>query len=255
MIHDYNMTEYVLEVINDMLRPPPPYDCGGGAQKLYIKIDKNGNVDIKSQHISICSGHPNQYYGISDVLIINDDIPIPNYIITMLKELLPSTACQYTKLYQDHYNNVISCIKILKKELKALAFNPQNENDIKLQLTYSTTQNGILKEEIIGMEKKIKNIQTSYFDTLKDNEKIKEENKQLLAKIEQLKNEMKIKPITKSKPSNAYSNNKIEQPPRIHSLQNCWSNPGGATIYTQTNAQNRMVYNEDSGIYEPEENV
>ena len=23
-----------------MLRPPPPYDCGGGAQKLYIKIDK-----------------------------------------------------------------------------------------------------------------------------------------------------------------------------------------------------------------------
>jgi hypothetical protein len=252
------MTEYVLEVINDLLRPPPPYDCGGGAQKLYIKIDKNGNVDIKSQHISICSGHPNQYCAISDVLIINDDIPIPNYIITMLKELLPSTACQYTKLYQDHYNNVISCIKILKKELKALAFNPQNEKDIKIQLKYSTTQNGILKEEIIGMEQKIKNIQTSYFDTLKDNEKIKEENKQLLAKIEELKNNTTIKPPNTKKGNNtsiSYSNNKIEQPPRIHSLQNCWSNPGGATIYTQSNAQNKMVYNEDSGIYEPEENV
>ena len=36
-----------------------------------------------------------------------------------------------------------------------------------------------------------------------------------------------------------------------HSLQDCYHNPGGATIYTKANAMNRMVFNPLLGIYEP----
>jgi hypothetical protein len=38
-----------------------------------------------------------------------------------------------------------------------------------------------------------------------------------------------------------------------HSLQDCYHNPGGATIYTKANAMNRMVFNSLLGIYEPGE--
>ena len=38
-----------------------------------------------------------------------------------------------------------------------------------------------------------------------------------------------------------------------HSLQDCYHNPGGATIYTKANAMNRMVFNPLLGIYEPGE--
>jgi len=36
-----------------------------------------------------------------------------------------------------------------------------------------------------------------------------------------------------------------------HSLENCYHNPGGATVYTKANAMNRMVFNPLLGIYEP----
>lgn len=239
------MTEYVLEIINDLLRPPPPYDCAGSAEKLYIKIDKNGNVEIKAQGISICSGHPNQYYEIRDVLIINDNIPIPNYIINMLKVLLPSTSCNYTGLYRQHYHNVIESIKIIKRELEELCCNPQNITDIKMKLEYSITENNILKKEIKNMKSKIKNIQTSYFDILNDNEKLKKENIELLEYISELKHKKNSMP----KKNCIHDNNTPS-----NNLSNCWNNPGGATIYTKSNASNRMVYNETSGIYEPDEN-
>jgi hypothetical protein len=38
-----------------------------------------------------------------------------------------------------------------------------------------------------------------------------------------------------------------------NSLQDCYHNPGGATIYTKANAMNRMVFNPLLGIYEPGE--
>jgi hypothetical protein len=39
-----------------------------------------------------------------------------------------------------------------------------------------------------------------------------------------------------------------------HGLYGCFHNPGGATICTKANAMNRMVFNPLSGIYEPGEN-
>ncbi len=38
---------------------------------------------------------------------------------------------------------------------------------------------------------------------------------------------------------------------QAHSLEDCYHNPGGATVYTKANAMNRMVFNPLSGIYEP----
>jgi hypothetical protein len=251
------MSEYVLDVVNDMLRPPPPYDCASNAVKMYIKIDNHGNVEIKQQGISICSGHPNQYCQINDVLIINDNIPIPDYIIEILKVLLPSTGCQYTKLYIEHYQNVISCIKILKEQLKKNVRNPENEKDVLLKLKYSTTKNEMLEKELREMENKIKNIQTSYFDMLKDNEKLKEENKSLHEEVVLLRDKNKL---LVEKKYNKYENKIIDRsmnysyhnertPPKT--LHNCWTNPGGATIYTTERAANKMVYNDETGIYEP----
>jgi hypothetical protein len=39
-----------------------------------------------------------------------------------------------------------------------------------------------------------------------------------------------------------------------HAQNDCFHNPGGATICTKANAMNRMVFNPLSGIYEPGEN-
>lgn len=50
-------------------------------------------------------------------------------------------------------------------------------------------------------------------------------------------------------PSKSYLEYKPAQyEPRT--LNNCWHNPGGASICTQSNAMNPMVYNPASGIYE-----
>ena len=310
------MTEYVLEIVNDLLRGTPPYDCAGSAEKLYIKIDKNGNVDIKSQNISICSGHPNEYYQIRDVLVINDNIPIPDHIINMLKQLLPSNGCQYTQLYRSHYYNVIECIKILKAELHELAHNPSPEiyNETKFKMIM--TKNKILEKEFSEMEERNTHLETNCDTALKDNRKIKQENIELQEKIKKLDNELRelrrtiapkptilfgggssrreqkqeprqmtcdatLKDNAKIKRENAELREKMtkldeelritiapkptilfgggssrreqKQEPR-QNLRDCWSNPGGATVFTQSNAQNRMVYNPDTGIYAPEEN-
>jgi len=64
------------------------------------------------------------------------------------------------------YKNIKRTIK--KKNVR----NPENEKDVKLKLKYSTTKNEMLEKELREMENKIKNIQKSYFDMVKDNEKI-----------------------------------------------------------------------------------
>lgn len=258
------MTEYVIDIVNDLLRDPPPYHCAGSAEKLYIKIDKNGNVDIKSQRISICSGHPNEYCQIQDVLVINDNIPIPDHIINMLKQLLSSKGCQYTQLYRSHYYNVIECIKILKAELHELTHNPSSsELYNKTQIKMIITKNKILEKEFAEMEQRNSHLETTCDTALKDNQKIKQENIEqenieLQEKIKKLDNELReLRRTIAPKPTILFgggsSRREQKQEPR-QNLRHCWSNPGGATVFTQSNAQNRMVYNPDTGIYAPEEN-
>jgi len=135
----------------------------------------------------------------------------------------------------------------MKTSLKELSNNPQDAKDIKTQLEFSLNKNELLEKQLTEMENKIKNIQTAYFDTLKDNEKLKEEINRLKEKNKNLENDMKNKKDT------VYVNVPVENP-KPRSLRDAFHNPGGATIYTKSNAANRMVYNEDTELWEHEEN-
>uniref|UniRef100_A0A6C0JKE7 Uncharacterized protein n=1 Tax=viral metagenome TaxID=1070528 RepID=A0A6C0JKE7_9ZZZZ len=114
------MTDYLIDItLKDIT------DLGNTNYNLFIKIDKNGNVDIKQQYIHLRSGcEGNEYSRISDLLIINDNIPIPSCMINMLKNLfsLPNSpilpnAISRLPLNMRHYENVIESIKILKNDI------------------------------------------------------------------------------------------------------------------------------------------
>ena len=88
------MATYVLDFVTGEYRDYPPsqgtYACN--MWKYYFKIDTYGNVHIKEQGIGVCSGHSNQYYNPTDLLVINDNIPIPSYLIDTLKPFYISNA-------------------------------------------------------------------------------------------------------------------------------------------------------------------
>jgi len=109
------MTDYIIDVIIDHILEN---DCSSHTgTKLYIKIDKNGNVDIKKQNIHYQQGIHNQYSRIWDELVINDNIPIPTYMIDMLKKLFSLPTSSRFRLHLNHYENVIASIKILKEDI------------------------------------------------------------------------------------------------------------------------------------------
>ena len=58
--------------------------------------------------------------------------------------------------------------------MKKIVENPQDNLDIKTQLDTFISKTNLQQENIVGLEKKIENIQTSYFDILNDNKKLKE---------------------------------------------------------------------------------
>jgi len=120
------MTDYLIDItLKDIT------DCTSGYTNttnynLFIKIDKNGNVDIKQQYIHLRSGCAggSELSPIWDLLIINDNIPIPSYMINMLKHLLSlpnspklQNAISRLPLNMRHYENVIESIKILKNDI------------------------------------------------------------------------------------------------------------------------------------------
>ena len=90
---------------------------------FYIKIDKNGNVDIQKKVVMSNITHgPNTY------VKINDNIPIPSYIINMIKnsfckpnetikKLPGGTHFAGNDLNLHHYENAIENIIILKEDI------------------------------------------------------------------------------------------------------------------------------------------
>lgn len=109
------MTEYIIDIIIDNIREN---DYGNTkSEKLYVKIDKNGNVDIKKQYKHHRVGIKDEYGSIFDVLIINDNVSIPSYMIEVLKKLFsPPNSTRYL-LHANHYENVIESLKILKENI------------------------------------------------------------------------------------------------------------------------------------------
>jgi hypothetical protein len=234
------MSEYVID-----------YETGNtqqeyGSQSMFnshIKIDKYGNVNIKCQDVYQQQNAGITYYPWYEVLSINDNIPFPSYFENILKTIINNKRLPY----YAGWNYIIDLIKLFKNNIKELSNNPQDVKDTKTRLEFSLNKNELLETQLTEMEQKLKNIQTAYFDTLKDNEKLKEEINRLKEKNKNIENELKNKKDT------IYVNVPVENPKPI-SLKNAFHNPGGATIYTNSNAANRMVYNEDTEVWEPEEN-
>jgi hypothetical protein len=257
--------------------------------KYHFQIDSRGNVKI--QHI--CEDWRGWNYPGQTRLSIVDNIPIPSYLIDMLKELISfSEPPTYSSGFWD--KNVINVFNKIKSGLKELANNPLDAADIKSQLGFSMNKNEILQNELKEMEQKCKNIQAAYVDTLKDNEKIKQEKAALNEKLKKEIDDLKatntkitatsqshaaavkcllsqklalLEELEKSRTTRHYTSEfEPEFGPEFepefgdkfktdythtHSLQDCYHNPGGATIYTKANAMNRMVFNSLLGIYEP----
>jgi len=213
-------------------------------------IDTNGNVFVKQSEVNYTDPAPPPT---KELFSIIDNIKIPDYIIDLLNHLIKGCpkysyrdgvgggrgngACRYEKVEM-----FFEIVKQVKKSIKEMTTNPQNQEDIKNQLEFTITKNELIETQLLEMDKKIKNIQTAYFDALKDNEKIKDENILLKEQINTLENKIKNTPPT------TY----IKVPhDNIPTSFECAE--GFGSSYTRSNAQNRMVFNKNTGIYEQEE--
>jgi Txe/YoeB family toxin of Txe-Axe toxin-antitoxin module len=224
--------------------------CWGTNYTHEFIIDTNGNVFVKEgqTHYSNPTPPPTK-----ELFSIIDNIKLPDYIIDLLNHLIkgnapkcnPSngvgggsgnTACRHERVAM-----FFEIVKQVKKSIKEITLNPQNQEDIKYQLEFTITKNELIEKQLLEMEQKIKNIQTAYFDTLKDNEKLQDEHKLLKEQIIKLENTIKNTPPT------TYIKVPYDTPPSTTFGYSGWG--------TKSNAQNRMVYNKNTGIYEPEEDA
>lgn len=206
--------------------------------KYFFQIDGNGNVNISEKTSCKNDGSGGEK---KNILSINDNIPIPKYLINIIKALILQVTFQqidtinrnrgygnvehniiqvsaiksdrgiYDHVYQKYWVIVIDTIKRIKHEVKEIVENPQDNLDIKTQLDTYISKTILQQENIVDLEKKIENIQTAYFDTLNDNKKLKEliktkNNKQTELEIE---NNRLLQELNNIKQLNEY--NKKEQ--------------------------------------------
>jgi hypothetical protein len=244
--------------------------------KYSYQIDSRGNVKI--QHMS-------KYWGdswhVNTALSVIDNVPVPAYLVDMLKELVTyrhNDGPTWDSGFWD--KNAINAFNKIKSGLKELANNPLDATDVKSQLDFSMNKNEMLQNELNEMEQKIKNVQAAYVDTLKDNEKLKQEKTYMNEKLKKEIEDLKVKnakiteaylkisadvarvaseklelELAKSRTMRHYTEPEFGNAFKTDHAQNdCFHNPGGATICTKANAMNRMVFNPLSGIYEPGEN-
>ena len=230
------MTEFLLDIETHAQRNH--YDHHYGHTKYFFQIDVNGNVNISEQYAE-STGTPRGEK--KNILSINDNIPVPKYFINIIKPLIIQQSLEkldnykrnrdifsssfdissqsavksdrgnYDNVYKKYWEMVIDVIKRMKQEIKELVENPQDNLDIKTQLDTFISKTNLQQENIVELEKKIENIQKSYFDTLNDNKNLKEiikskDNKQTELEIE---NNRLLQELNHRKQSDEY--NKIEQ--------------------------------------------
>ena len=212
--------------------------------KYHYQVDSRGNVKI--QHMMKHETEGNDSWKCITRLSVVDNIPIPAYLINMLKELIKNPT----------YRSVINVFNDIKSGLKELANNPLNATDIKSQLDFSMSKNEILQKEIEDLKVKNTKITEAYWKSAADVVRISSEKLALeLAKPKVMHHyTSEFGPEFEPEFSDTFKTDYTHTPhtPHTpHSLQDCYHNPGGATIYTKANAMNRMVFNPLLGIYEP----
>jgi hypothetical protein len=190
------MTTYILDIQTGAFKNQEMGINGytGGYVKYFFKIDINGNVDI-SKKFSFNS-HDFDRTPIQTVISINDNIPIPDYFIRIIKSLINLITLEEMErftlnknrydspkhpvgrnnheLTERYWEIVVDTIKRIKQEVKELVETPQGILDVKTQLNTYVSKIKQQEETILELNKKIENIQTVYFDALNDNKKLKE---------------------------------------------------------------------------------
>lgn len=103
----------LLEITTADVCLPPPYGEGRQSQKYYIVISKTA-IDIKRRFTNHQSGHGSQLGAINDFMHLK--VSIPEFMIQMIKALLPHSCGQFEPLCIGHYINVFNALEVLSKE-------------------------------------------------------------------------------------------------------------------------------------------
>jgi vacuolar-type H+-ATPase subunit I/STV1 len=191
------MAEYIIEKLTGEKR------LWEGQYKIFLfKIDKYGNTDITSKSVTNGLGGRGEGRWNTE-LSINDNIPIPNYLIETIQKLLHPVS--EIMSYASYFDNLIEVIKQLKTSLKEMSNNPKGKKDTKTQFELSLNKNARLESQLESslnknklleteltkakqMEERNKYIQTTYID---DNQKLTEQITKLNEKIKTIENELK----------------------------------------------------------------
>jgi len=112
------MNENIIDITIDNIKQKEN-DIFLTRQTLFVKIDARGNVKIQKQIIYVNWYLPFQCYpyrksNLIDVLVINDNVEIPDYLINTIKKLFT----EQKNFYLPHYQTIIESIKILKHSLR-----------------------------------------------------------------------------------------------------------------------------------------
>jgi hypothetical protein len=219
------MTSYVVDIKRAARKHPHDYD-----DVIYhFQIDINGNVCIKK-------ASKDGYCRECDCITINDNIPIPTYLIKIIELLIKGISLNEelsykrallnpimgtpklyvgtplsVSLYEKHFELVADTIIRIKTWLKEITENPKEHLDLEQQLNSYIAKSKLQQEHILEVEKKIENLQTAYVDTLNDNKKIKEMNTALKTRISELEIKLneEISKTNNKKQLDEY--NKLEQ--------------------------------------------
>ena len=105
------------KVIHSRYEPPQQSVFWTRHDTYWIKIDSLGNVNIKTKSTTSYSGGSDHTTPIGDLLVINDNIPIPDYLIETLKTLIDGFTDAHYNHYR-HWRSIIATIKKLKEGLK-----------------------------------------------------------------------------------------------------------------------------------------
>ena len=121
------MSDYIIDITIENI---PEQDHGEPRiLTLYIKIDKNGNVDIQKKIVTrMPPWGAYETHEPHPFIIINDNIPIPSYLINIIKNSFSQRVYETivagvgsnatnSSLNYRHYLNAIENIIILKEEL------------------------------------------------------------------------------------------------------------------------------------------
>ena len=92
-----------------------------------------------------------------------------------------------------------------------------------------------------------------YQESERESECLYQERLLLRERLKKQRDDFNISQYRKKYPENNSTTTDYFTSYNMQSHSPSFHNPGGATIYTQENAANTMVFNEESGIYEPGE--